>query len=112
MCINKQPLPTDVSDVIYTPIYCINTMDIDDIEGPSPYNLKDIAKCSTIFSEKYTPTVFWGGGGGGVQITHNTQYCQLVPPFIVNKHIHSFGICNPNIPVLLEFRDSRIPSDS
>ena len=33
VCINKPPLPNEVFDYIYTPIPCINNMDIDNIEG-------------------------------------------------------------------------------
>ena len=32
ICINKPPLPTNMYDDVNTPISCINTTDIDDIE--------------------------------------------------------------------------------
>ena len=35
ICINKTPLPNNVFDYGNTPISCINTTDIDDIEGSS-----------------------------------------------------------------------------
>ena len=31
-CINKPPLPTDVFECVNTPISCINTTDVDDVE--------------------------------------------------------------------------------
>ena len=52
ICKNKPPLPTNVFDDINTPTSCINTMDINDIERSSSYNLTDIAKCSTIPSHE------------------------------------------------------------
>ena len=97
ICINKLPLPTDVFDFVNTPILCINTTDIDDIEGSSSYSLKDIAKFSTIPCENISPSVFFGD-----EILNNTYVsrdfrtsCQLVPPLVINKHIHPFGMCNP-----------------
>ena len=47
-CINKRPLPTDLFEFINTPISCITTRDIDDVEGSNPYSLRDIAKCFTL----------------------------------------------------------------
>ena len=47
-CINKPPLPTDVFGFVNTPISCINTTDIDDVEGSNSYSLRDIAKCYTL----------------------------------------------------------------
>ena len=60
ICINTPPLPTDVFDAINTPISCINTTDIDYIEGSSSYNLKDVAKCSTIPCENVSLCVILG----------------------------------------------------
>ena len=45
--INKLPLPIDVFEDVNTPISCINTTNIDDIES-NQHSLKDIAKCSTL----------------------------------------------------------------
>ena len=47
-CINKPPLPTDLFEFMNTPIPCITTTNIDDVEGSNPYSLRDIAKCSTL----------------------------------------------------------------
>ena len=55
-CINKPPLPTDLFEFINTPISCITTTDIDDVEGSNPYSLRDIAVFH-ITLWKYTP--FW-----------------------------------------------------
>ena len=47
---NKPPLPTDVFEFVNTSISCINTTDMDDVEGSNSYSLRDIgdiAKCST-----------------------------------------------------------------
>ena len=41
--INKPPLPTDVFEDVNTPISCINTTDIDDLEGSNSYILKGMA---------------------------------------------------------------------
>ena len=46
-CKNKPPLPTDLFEFINTPISCITTTDIDDVEGSISYSLRDIAKCTT-----------------------------------------------------------------
>ena len=42
-CINKPTLPTDVFEFVNTHISCINTTDIDDVEGFNSYSLRDIA---------------------------------------------------------------------
>ena len=42
--INKPPLPTDVVDDVNTPISCVNSMDVDDVEGSISYSLKDIVQ--------------------------------------------------------------------
>ena len=57
---HKSPLLADVFDDVNTPISCINTTDIDDIERSSTYNLKDITKHSTTPCENIPPSVLWG----------------------------------------------------
>ena len=56
-CINKPPLPTDLFEFINTPIPCITTTDIDDVEGSNSYSLRDIAKCSTLPYENIPSSV-------------------------------------------------------
>ena len=55
-CINKPPLPTDLFELINTPISCITTTDIDDVKGSYSYSLSDIAKCSTLHYENIPPS--------------------------------------------------------
>ena len=38
ICIDKPPLPTDVFDALNTPISCVNSTDIDDVERPRSYS--------------------------------------------------------------------------
>ena len=59
-CINNPLLPTDLFEFINTPISCIATTDIDDIEGSNPYSLRDIAKCSTLPYENIPPSGLLG----------------------------------------------------
>ena len=59
-CINKPTLPTDVFEFVNTPISCINTTDIDDVEGSDSYSLRDIAKCSTLPYENIPPSGLLG----------------------------------------------------
>ena len=98
ICINEPPLPTDVFDDVNTPMSCINTADIDDIERSSSYtcSLKNIAKRSTIPCEHILPSVFWGDENlNDTNVQRGTQaYCQLVPPFMLNKHTNHLGISN------------------
>ena len=94
--INKPPLPTDVCEDVITPISCVNTTDIDDIEGSNSYSLKDIAKCSTLPYENIPPSVLLGDEDlNSTYVPRDAQSsCQLVPPFIYNKNIHPFRISN------------------
>ena len=55
-CINEPPHPTDVFEFINTPILCITTTDIDDVEGSNSYNLRYIAKCSILPYENIPPS--------------------------------------------------------
>ena len=80
-----------------TSILCINTTNTDDIQGSNSYTSKGIAKCSTLSCQSIPPSVLLGD-----EILNNTYVsrdthasCRLVPPFILNKHIHPFGISNP-----------------
>ena len=57
---NKPSLPTGVFDDVNTPVSCINTTDINEIERSSSYSLKDIAKRSTIPCENMPPSLFLG----------------------------------------------------
>ena len=59
-CINKPPVPTDLFEFINTPISYITTTDIDDVEGSNSYNLRDIAKCSTLPHENIPPSGLLG----------------------------------------------------
>ena len=65
----------------------------------SSYSLKDIAKCSTITCENTHPSVFFWRGGGDLSNPYVSRdsriYYRVIPPFITNKHIHPFEICNP-----------------
>ena len=93
--INKPPLPTDVFEDVNTPIPCINTTDIGGIEGYDSYSLKYIAKCSTLSYENIPPSVLLGDENLNNTYVSRDASCQLVPLFILNKHIHPFGISNP-----------------
>ena len=97
LCINKPTLPTHVFDDVSTPISCINTTDIDDIERSSSQSLKNIAKCSTISCENTHPSGLLGEENlNNTYVSRDAQAsCRMVPPFILNKHIHRFGISNP-----------------
>ena len=55
------------------------------------------AKCSTITCENIHPSVFFGDGNlNNTYVPRDSRTsCQLVSPFIINKHNHPFGICNP-----------------
>ena len=59
-CINKPPLPTDLFEFKNTPISCITTTDIDDVEGSNSYSLRYIAKCSTLPYENIPPSGLLG----------------------------------------------------
>ena len=96
-CINKPPLPTDLFEFINNPISCITTADIDDVEGSNPYSFRDIAKCSTLPYENIPPSgLLRDENSNYTHLSRNTEAsCHLVAPFILNKHIHPFGIINP-----------------
>ena len=95
ICVNKPPLPTDVFDAVNNPISCIHTTALDYIEGSNGYSLTNIAKYSRIPCENRPSSVF---SGMKIWITHVSRDSrisyQLVPTFIINKHIRPFGICN------------------
>ena len=95
--INIPSLPTDVFEYVNTSISWINTTDIDDIEGSHSYSLKDIAKCSTLPYENIPPSGLFGDENlNDTYVSRNAEApCHLVAPFILNKHIHPFGISNP-----------------
>ena len=96
-CINKPPLPTDVFEFMNTPISCITTTDIDDVEGYNSYSLRDIAQCSTLPYENIPPSGLLGDeNSNNTYVSRDAEAsCHLVGPFILNKHIHPFGIINP-----------------
>ena len=96
-CINKPPLPTDLFKFINTPISCITTTDIDDVEGSYPYSLRDIAKCSTLPNENIPPSGLLGDENSNyTHVSRDAEAsCHLVAPFILHKHIRPFGIINP-----------------
>ena len=93
----KNPLPTDLFEFINTPISCITTTDIDDVEEFNPYSLRDIAKCFTLPYENIPPSGLLGDENSNY--THVSRdyeaSCHLVVPFILNKHTHPFEIINP-----------------
>ena len=96
-CINKPPLPTHVFEFIITHISCITTTDIDDVDGSNSYSLRDIAKRSTLPYENISPSGLLGDqNSNNTHVSRDAEAsCHLVAPFIVNKHIHPFGIINP-----------------
>ena len=91
------PLPTDLFEFINTPISCITTTDIDDVEGSNPYSLRDIAKCSTLPYENIPPSGLLGDENSNyTHVLRDAEAsCHLVAPFILHKHIHAFAIINP-----------------
>ena len=82
---------------VNTPISCINTTDIDDVEGSYLYSLKDIAKCSTLPCENIPPSGLMGDENlNNTYVSRDAEASwHLVAPFILNKHIHPIGISNP-----------------
>ena len=97
ICINKPTLPTDVFEFVNTPISSINTTDIDDIEGSNSYSLRDIANCSALPYENIPPSGLLGDKNlNNAYVSRDAKAsCHVVAPFILNKHIHPFGIINP-----------------
>ena len=94
-CINKPPLPTVFEFIIS----CITTTDMGDVEGYNPHSLRDIAKCSTLPYENIPPSGLLGDENSNyTHVSRDAEAsCHLVAPFILNKHIHPFGIINPKI---------------
>ena len=92
---------------INTPISCITITDIDDVEGSNSYSLRDIAKWSTLPYENIPPSGLLGDeNSNNTYVSRDTEAsCHLVAPFIWNKHIHPFGIINPQKSLLYEFCD-------
>ena len=66
--INKPPLPTDVVDDVNTPIYCVNSMDVDDVEGSISYSLEDIVQQYLVKIYPFCILV-----GAKIWITHTCQ---------------------------------------
>ena len=94
-CMNKPPLQTDLFEFINTPISCITTTDIDDVEGSNSYSLRNIAKCSTLPYENIPPSGLLGDENN-THVSRDTETsCHLFAPFILNIHTHPFGIINP-----------------
>ena len=89
----------DLFEFINIPISCITTTDIDDVEGSNPYSLRDIAKCSTLPYENIPPSGLLGDENSNyTHVSRDAEAsCHLVAPFILNKHIHPFGIINPKL---------------
>ena len=88
-------MTTDLLEFINTPILCITTTDIDDVEGSNSYSLRDIAKCSTLTYENIPPSGLLGDEND-THVSRDTEpSCHLVAPFILNIHIHPFRIINP-----------------
>ena len=96
-CINKPPLPTGPFEFINTPISCITTTDIDDVEGSNSYGLRYIAKCSTLPYDNIPPSGLWGDENlNNTHVSRDAEAsCHLVASFILNKYIHLFGTINP-----------------
>ena len=64
--------------------------------GSSSYSLKDIAKCSTIFFDNIPILSFLEYENLNKTYARDSRAsCQLVPPFIINKHFHPFRTSNP-----------------
>ena len=64
----------------------------------SSYNLKDIAECSKIRCEIYAPSESLGDRNldDKAYVSRDSRIpCQLLPPFIMNKHRHPLYISNP-----------------
>ena len=104
-CINKPPLPTDLFEFINNPISCITTTDIVDVEGSNSYSLRDIAKCSSLPHENIPPSGLLGDENSiNTHVSRDAEAsCHLVAPFILNKHIHPFGIINPKNHCYMNF---------
>ena len=76
ICLDKPPIPSDVFHDVNTPIECINTSYIDDIGGSNLYNLKDLAKCSTL-SCLYSWEMNFDSNFNNRYVPRNAQaYCQ------------------------------------
>ena len=95
-CINNPPLSTSVI-VENTSISRISNTDIDNTEEPGSYDLRDIAKCSTIPCENIPPSAPTGDEQiNNIHVSRDVPKSrQLVLPYSLNIHIHPFGIVNP-----------------
>ena len=74
------------------------------VKEPAHIDLKILSSVLQ-YPEKYTPSVFLSG-----EYLNNTYVSRdsrdILPvgsTFIISKHIHPFGISNPNVSVILEF---------
>ena len=96
-CINKPPLPTDVFDFLNASISCINTTDIDGVEGCNSYSSRDIPKCSTLLYGNIPPSGLLGDANSNdTFVSRDTgASCHLVAPSILNKHIHPWELLTP-----------------
>ena len=103
ICINKPPLPTDEFDDANTPItLCIGYR----------WNWKIQCiwfkrYCQVFYNTLYNKpcSVFLGDDNlNSTNVSRDSRTsCQLVLPFIINKHIQPFGICNPKYQCYLNF---------
>ena len=66
------------------------------VEGSNAYSLRDMAKCPTLPYENRPPSGLFGNENSNNTCTsRDTEAsCHLVTHFILNKHIHPFGIIN------------------
>ena len=80
-----------------TSISRISNTDIDNTEEPGSYDLRDIAKCSTIPCENIPPSAPTGDEQiNNIHVSRDVPKSrQLVLPYSLNIHIHPFGIVNP-----------------
>ena len=80
-----------------TSISRISNTDIDNTEEPGSYDLRDIAKCSTIPCGNIPPSAPTGDEQiNNIHVSRDVPKSrQLVLPYSLNIHIHHFGIVNP-----------------
>ena len=97
--ISKSPLPTNVLDVVNTPLP--DTLDIDDSGGNNSCSLSNVARCSTILDKNTPPSEFSPDQNYDYTSGYPPICSQLHPPLVLNEHNHPFGIKNAKFQCFL-----------
>ena len=97
--ISKSPLPTNVLDVVNSPLP--DTLDIDDSGGNNSCSLSNVARCSTILDKNTPPSEFLPDQNYDYTSGYPPICSQLHSPLVLNEHNHPFGIKNPKFQSFL-----------